>query len=59
MVGWKNLITPKRDAMNLQEFLLEEHLLNEGVKHFKLSDKIKKLLEILEGKRFIKAQKTI
>jgi hypothetical protein len=34
MVGWKNLITPKRDAMNLQEFLLEEHLLNEGVKHF-------------------------
>jgi hypothetical protein len=55
MVGWKNLITPKRDAMNLQEFLLEEHLLNEGVKHFKLSDKIKKLLEILEGKRFIKS----
>jgi hypothetical protein len=37
----------------LQEFLLENNeQLNEGLKINKLSDKIKKLLDILEAKRF-------
>jgi len=52
------LIKNRKDnnKMNLQEFLLENYIeLDEGIKHFKLSDKIKKLLEILDSKRFIKS----
>ena len=51
-----NLKTKDINKMNLQEFLLENYLeLDEGIKYHKLSDKIKKLLEILDSKRFIKS----
>ena len=49
-------IKETKETMNLQEFLLENYLeLEEGIKYHKLSDKIKKLLEILDSKRFIKS----
>jgi hypothetical protein len=42
-----------KETKSLQEFLLEESIeLNEGLKINKLSDKLKKLLNILEAKRF-------
>jgi len=42
-----------KHSKSLQEFLLEENIeLNEGLKVNKLSSKLKKLLDILEAKRF-------
>ena len=47
------MITNVKRTKTLQEFLLEEKVeLNEGLKINKLSDKLKKLLNILEAKRF-------
>jgi hypothetical protein len=47
-----NIKNTKR-TKSLQEFLLEENVeLNEGLKINKLSDRLKKLLSILEAKRF-------
>ena len=55
-IDMKLEIKETKETMNLQEFLLENYLeLDEGIKYHKLSDKIKKLLEILDSKRFIKS----
>lgn len=56
MIGWKNSIKIKNTkAMNIQEFLLENSQLEEGLIHSKLSDKIEKLLEKLDEKKFLRS----